>query len=134
MNMAVTAPVAMPKARWTMIALCLLANVVNYVDRANLAIAAPAIQQEFGFDSATLGLLLGAFFWSYAVMQLPFGWFADKVGPRISMTVAVVWWSAFTALTGAARGAASLFGLRLMLGGGVILVSAARARARELHL
>jgi MFS family permease len=116
--MNATPQIAMPNARWTMIALCLLANVINYVDRANLAIAAPAVQKEFGFDPAMMGLLLGAFFWTYAFGQLPFGWFADKVGPRISLAVAVVWWSGFTALTGAARGAASLFGMRLMLGAG----------------
>jgi ACS family D-galactonate transporter-like MFS transporter len=51
-------------------------------------------------------------------MQMPFGWFADRVGARISLAVAVVWWSIFTALTAVARGAATLLGCRLLLGVG----------------
>src|SRR6516162_10820432 len=108
----------MPSARWTMIILCCLANTINYIDRANLAVAAPIIQRELGFDSATIGFILGGFFWTYAVMQLPFGWFADRVGARIALAVAVVWWSIFTILTAVARGFASLLGCRLLLGVG----------------
>jgi len=108
----------MPSARWTMIALCLLANTINYIDRANLAVAAPIMQKELGFDAATMGFILSGFFWTYAVMQLPFGWFADRVGARISLAVAVVWWSIFTGLTSVARSFATLFGCRLLLGVG----------------
>ena len=108
----------MPKARWLMIFMCLLANTINYVDRANLAVAAPIMQRELGFDSATIGFILGGFFWTYAVMQMPFGWFADRVGARIALAIAVVWWSIFTALTAVARGTASLLGCRLLLGVG----------------
>ncbi|MBV9653696.1 MAG: MFS transporter [Acetobacteraceae bacterium] len=108
----------MPKARWLMIAMCLLANTINYVDRANLAVAAPIMQSELGFDSATMGFVLGAFFWTYAVMQMPFGWFADRVGARFSLALAVVWWSVFTALTAFARSITTLLGCRLLLGVG----------------
>ena len=108
----------MPSARWTMIILCCLANTINYVDRANLAVAAPSMQGELGIDPAMMGVILSGFFWTYSVMQLPFGWFADRVGARVSLALAVVWWSAFTALTAAARGVATLLGLRLLLGVG----------------
>nr|WP_294526671.1 MFS transporter [uncultured Rhodopila sp.] len=106
----------MPAARWTMILLCCLANTINYIDRANLAVAAPIMQRELGFDAATMGLILGGFFWTYSFMQMPFGWFADRFGARISLSVAVVWWSVFTAFTAVARGAATLLGCRLLLG------------------
>ena len=59
----------MPSARWTMIILCCLANTINYIDRANLAVAAPIMQRELGFDSTTIGFILSGFFWTYAVMQ-----------------------------------------------------------------
>src|SRR3954465_3754302 len=108
----------MPKARWTMIFLCLVANAINYIDRANLAVAAPAIEADLGIDAATMGLLRSGFFWTYAVMQMPFGYFADKVGARIALLAAVVWWSIFTALTAAARGVATFLGCRLLLGVG----------------
>jgi D-galactonate transporter len=106
----------MPKARWTMIFLCLMANAISYIDRANLAVAAPAVQADLGIDAATMGLLLSGFFWTYSVMQMPFGYFADKVGARIALLSAVVWWSIFTAMTAAARGVLSFLGCRFMLG------------------
>jgi D-galactonate transporter len=108
----------MPAARWTMIILCCLANTINYIDRANLAVAAPIMQRDLGFDAATMGLILGGFFWTYSFMQMPFGWFADRFGARISLSLAVVWWSVFTAMTSVARGVFSLMGCRLLLGVG----------------
>lgn len=108
----------MPRIRWTMIFMCFLANVINFVDRANLAIAAPSIRAELGLDAVGMGLVLSAFFWTYAFLQLPAGWFIDKVGVRVSLALAVAWWSAFTIATGAARGLAQLVGVRLMLGVG----------------
>jgi sugar phosphate permease len=72
----------MPKARWVTIFLCLVANAINYIDRANLAVAAPSVRDELDIDAATMGVLLSGFLWTYALMQMPFGWFADKVSAR----------------------------------------------------
>lgn len=108
----------MPKIRWLIIWLCFLGNAISYIDRANLAIAAPAIRAELGIDAAAMGLVLSAFFWTYAVMQLPAGWFIDKVGVRISLAFAVTWWSVFTIATGVARGVSQFVGWRLLLGMG----------------
>jgi ACS family D-galactonate transporter-like MFS transporter len=94
------------------------ANAINYIDRANLAVAAPGIRQEFGISAALMGVILGAFFWTYAGMQMPFGWFIDRVGARISLAIAVMWWSVSTLLTATANGVASLTGFRLLLGVG----------------
>jgi sugar phosphate permease len=104
--------------RWLIIWMCFLGNAISYIDRTNLAIAAPSIRAELGIDAATMGWVLGAFFWTYAVMQLPAGWFIDKVGVRISLAFAVAWWSLFTIATGAARGVSQFIGARLMLGVG----------------
>jgi MFS transporter, ACS family, D-galactonate transporter len=108
----------MPKIRWLMIFLCFLANAISFIDRANLAIAAPRIRAELGLDAAQMGLVLSAFFWTYAAMQLPSGWFIDKFGVRISLAFAVIWWSLFTMATGVARGMSQFIGARLMLGAG----------------
>ena len=108
----------MPRIRWLIIWLCFLGNAISYIDRANLAIAVPYIRAELGIDAATMGLVLSAFFWTYAVMQLPAGWVIDKLGVRISLAFAVTWWSLFTMATGAARGVSQFIGARLMLGAG----------------
>jgi ACS family D-galactonate transporter-like MFS transporter len=106
----------MRKMRWMVIFLCFLATAINYVDRANLAVAAPQIEKALGIGPAEMGLLLSGFFWTYALMQMPFGWFVDRVGARIALPLAVGWWSLFTALTAAASSVATMFGCRLLLG------------------
>ncbi len=108
----------MPPARWLMVWLCFMALAVNYTDRANLAVAAPSIRQALHLDSTTMGFLLGSFFWTYAIMQLPAGWLVDRFGARLMFPIAVCWWSLFTALTAVANSAAALFGFRLLLGAG----------------
>ena len=108
----------MPGTRWTMMFMGCAAMAINYIDRANLAVAAPFIRKELGVDATVMGVILGAFFWTYASMQLPFGWFADKVGARIALAAAVTWWSVATVLTATANSIAALTGYRLLLGVG----------------
>jgi ACS family D-galactonate transporter-like MFS transporter len=102
--------------RWTIVVMAFLGTAINYVDRANLGVAMPTLRHDFGISSEMQGWILGAFFWTYAAFQLPSGWFVDRVGPRVAYTLAVVWWSVFTAATAIARGFSSLFGFRLLLG------------------
>jgi ACS family D-galactonate transporter-like MFS transporter len=108
----------MPRIRWLIIWMCFIANAISYIDRANLAIAAPFIRQELGLDATAMGLVLSAFFWTYAAMQLPSGWIIDRIGVRLSLALAVGWWSLFTMATGFARGISQFIGARLMLGVG----------------
>ena len=68
---------AMPRLRWVLIVILLLAAVVNYLDRANLSIANTTIAAEFGFSPTQMGLLLSAFLWPYALANLPAGWLVD---------------------------------------------------------
>ena len=108
----------MRKMRWVVIFLCFLAIAVNYIDRANLAVAAPQIEKALGIGPAEMGFILSGFFWTYALMQMPFGWFVDRVGARIALPLAVGWWSVFTALTAVTSSVAGMFGCRLLLGVG----------------
>jgi ACS family D-galactonate transporter-like MFS transporter len=55
-----------------------LSVFINYIDRANLSVAAPLLQDELGLSHAQLGLLLSAFFWTYACMQILAGWLVDR--------------------------------------------------------
>jgi ACS family glucarate transporter-like MFS transporter len=104
--------------RWAIVGMCFLGVSINYLDRANLSIAMPDIVKEFGISHTVEGLILGGFFWTYALFQLPAGHFIDRLGARVTYGFAVVWWSVFTALTAVATGAGSLFGFRLGLGVG----------------
>ena len=75
--------------RWVIIGLCFLANAINFIDRANLAIAAPHIRAELALDPTTMGVIMSAFFWTYALCQMPAGWFIDKVGVRFCCCLVV---------------------------------------------
>jgi MFS transporter, ACS family, D-galactonate transporter len=108
----------MRKMRWVVVFLCFLAIAINYVDRANLAVAAPQIEKALHIGPAEMGLVLSGFFWTYALMQMPFGWFVDKVGARIALPLAVGWWSVFTALTAVTTSVFGMFSCRLALGAG----------------
>ncbi|WP_250517782.1 MFS transporter [Caballeronia sp. INDeC2] len=106
----------MKKTRWVVVALCFLAIAINYIDRANLAVAGTEIQRELHIGPAEMGLLLSGFFWTYAFMQMPAGWFIDKIGSRIALPLAVGWWSVATAITAGVSSVAAMFGCRLLLG------------------
>ncbi|WP_322060649.1 MFS transporter [Paraburkholderia sp. J63] len=106
------------KFRWFMVFLAFVAIVTNYMDRANLAVALPYMNTDLHLSAGESGLILGAFFWTYAAFQIPAGMLVDRLGAKAVFAAAVVWWSAFTMATGLARGAASLLGLRFLLGVG----------------
>jgi MFS transporter, ACS family, glucarate transporter len=73
--------------------------MLTYLDRLNLSIAGKLIQDEFSFSTERMGVIFSAFLLGYALFQIPGGWAADRFGPRNLLTAAIVWWSAFTALT-----------------------------------
>jgi ACS family D-galactonate transporter-like MFS transporter len=102
--------------RWRIFLLILLIVSINYVDRASLSVAMPAISAEFGIDAAAQGIILSSFFWTYALMQIPGGWLADKYGPRRIIAGATILWGAFQALAALATGFPGLLLARLGLG------------------
>lgn len=104
------------KVRWNIAILMWAAIAINYLDRTNISAAAPTLMKEFHLSAETMGLVMSSFFWTYALFQIPAGWFADKVGQRISLAVAVAWWSLATAATVLTRGAASLITTRVLMG------------------
>lgn len=111
------APLAtMPRLRWVLIVILLLAAIVNYLDRANLSIANTTIAAEFGFSPTQMGLLLSAFLWPYALANLPAGWLVDKFGPKSMFSWALGLWSGMTFLMAFVNGYSFFYGLRMLLG------------------
>jgi ACS family D-galactonate transporter-like MFS transporter len=82
------------------------------------------MSKDLGLGPSVEGVALGAFFATYALFQLPFGHYVDRIGERVMFGVAVVWWSVFSAATALAEGFVSLVGLRLALSGGLSIVGA----------
>jgi MFS family permease len=102
--------------RWSIVVLLFIASMINYFDRATISIALPLISKELSLGPATKGLLLSAFFWSYALMQIPIGLCADRFNLRWLYAGAFALWSIAQGLTGYAGGLTTLVMLRICLG------------------
>ena len=97
--------------------LCSLAMVL-YLDRVCIGQAAVPVQRELGISKTEWGWVLAAFIVPYALFEVPTGRWGDRYGSRGVLTRIVLWWSAFTALTGAAMGLWMLVGVRFLFGAG----------------
>lgn len=106
------------RRRWSIVGLLFTASLINYLDRAVISFALPLISRDFGLTAESKGLLLSSFFWSYALMQLPIGWCADRLNLRWLYAVAFTIWSFAQGLTGLASSFAMLLGFRIILGVG----------------
>lgn len=87
------------RVRWGIVALVAFVTGLTYVDRLNLGIVAKNFQEEFHFTAQSMGWILGAFSLGYAWFHIPGGWLADRFGARRVLAGAILWFSAFTALT-----------------------------------
>lgn len=102
--------------RWFIVFLLFAITAINYVDRAAIAYAIPAIQRDLGLSAADVGLVLGAFGLGYAVTTLAGGFAVDRWGARVVLTVAAILWSLSIGMTGVAASVAVLYAARMLLG------------------
>ncbi|MGO9009389.1 MAG: MFS transporter [Bryobacteraceae bacterium] len=111
---------ALSRDEWRILALLVISGFLNYFDRSNLSVGATNIQRDLGLTDYQLGLLLSAFFWTYALCQLLglAGWLVDRFHVGWILAFGFLLWSCATAVTGVARAFAVVFTLRLLLGVG----------------
>jgi len=98
--------------------LLVLLSVLTFVDRLCIAVAGPRMQAELGITTEQWGWVLGAFVLSYGLFEIPTGMMGDRWGQRAVLARIVLWWSAFTALTGVMTGFAPLVATRFLFGAG----------------
>jgi len=91
-------------------------SLILYIDRSAISSAKSAIAHDLALSDTTMGWVFGAFSLGYAFAQIPWGWFADHVGPRLALAIVVALWSAFTSLTGTAHALAWLVFIRFLFG------------------
>src|SRR6201982_2276787 len=90
------------KRRWWIVGLLFTASLINCLDRAAISFAPPLISKDFHLTAQGKGLLLSSFFWSYALMQIPVGWAADRFNLRWLYAGAFIIWSFAQGFTGLA--------------------------------
>src|SRR5512136_2779121 len=113
---------------WGLVALLVIVMTISFIDRGNLSVAAPAMVAEMKLSAWATGVLLSAFFWTYAVFQIVSGWLADRFEVRWVYAAGFLVWTAATLSTGLVSTFALLLVLRLLLGIGESVTYPATSR------
>jgi ACS family glucarate transporter-like MFS transporter len=92
--------------------------VITYLDRVCISVAGPRMQEALHIGPLAWGWVTGIFTLSYAAFEIPSGAMGDRIGPRRVLTRIVLWWSAFTSLTGLVTGYYPLLLTRFLFGMG----------------
>lgn len=106
------------RVRYKVAGLTFLLAMITYLDRVCIATVAPSIMADFPLTKVQMGYIFSAFALAYAAFEIPTARFADKIGTHAILTRIVVWWSAFTLLTGATFNFLSLLVARFLFGAG----------------
>jgi len=101
-----------------LLTLLVIAVFINYIDRGNLSVSAAKITDELRLNPSQMGQLSSAFFWTYALCQIPAGWLIQRYDVHKVFAAGFLLWSLATAFTGLANSYVTLFGFRLLLGVG----------------
>jgi ACS family glucarate transporter-like MFS transporter len=88
------------KYQHRVVGLLALLAIITYLDRVCIAVAGPRMQDDLHISPQAWGWVTSLFFVSYAAFEIPTGALGDRIGPRRVLTRVVIWWSAFTSLTG----------------------------------
>jgi sugar phosphate permease len=102
--------------RYLVIVLCMAMSVLLYLDRFALSPATDSILRELHLTKEEFGRTYFAFFFAYALLQVPAGWLTDRLGARGTLTVYVIGWSLATVCLGLANGLTAILLMRLALG------------------
>jgi sugar phosphate permease len=106
------------RARGRVLTFAFFLAVVTYLDRVCISAAAPFIMEDLHLSVLQMSVVFSAFTLAYSLFEVPSGWLGDVRGPRRVLTRIVLWWSAFTMLTGATVSFGSLAAVRFLFGAG----------------
>ncbi len=106
------------RVRRRLLVFAFLIAVITYLDRVCISAATPYIIADLHLTVLQMSVVFSAFTLAYSLFEVPSGWLGDRTGPRRVLTRIVLWWSAFTMLTGAAAGFRSLVTIRFLFGAG----------------
>jgi len=116
--------------RWTIIGVLSLGMIIAYVSRSNISVALtlPDFNRSFQLSDTGRGMLNSAFFWSYALLQIPAGWVVDRYGVKIPYAISFLFWCLASAGTALTRSVSQLTTLRVILGAGQAIAAPASFR------
>jgi MFS family permease len=96
--------------------LLVLAYVISFLDRTNIALAKTHIAVDLHISAAAYGLGAGLFFLSYALLEVPSNIIMHRVGARFWITRIMVTWGLLSAAMALVQGETSFYVMRVLLG------------------
>ena len=114
--------------RWSVVGFLTVAVIIAYIDRISLSSALPEIRKTLPMSPELSGMVLSAFFWSYAALQAPAGWVIDRYGVKWPYAIAFLLWSVVSAATALVSSINGLIVMRILLGVGESVVTPASMR------
>ena len=102
--------------RWGIALILGFGVLVNYIDRGALSVAQPSLHRDLGLGPVDFGLLSSAFFWIYALAQVPVGVLLDRFGVTLLSRLSALLWTVASMLTALAPNFGLLFAARSFLG------------------
>ena len=124
-----------PPVRWAVIGVLSLGMIIAYVSRSALAVplALPEFIRSFHLSITDRGVLNSAFFWTYAVLQIPAGWVVDRYGVKLPYFLGFAIWCLASASTALTRSIPQLIVVQVVLGAGQAVVAPASYRWIRYH-
>ena len=104
------------RVRWRVMGIIMAIMAVTALNRLNLSIAGKAIEEQFSFNAVVMGKVFSAFLWGYGLFQIPWGYVCDRVGPRRTLTVAMLCFAIGASLMGLVPRLAALSGIGVLAG------------------
>jgi sugar phosphate permease len=102
--------------RYVIVGITAIAALFLYIDRVCFSTLADPVQKDLGLSDPEKEFILSAFFWTYALFQIPMGSLADRFGARAVLALSIAAWSMVTLATGFAQTFFALAAIRLLLG------------------
>jgi len=124
-----------PTVRWAIIGVLSAGMIIAYVSRSALSVplALPAFIRSFHLSLTDRGVVNSAFFWTYAVLQMPAGWLVDRYGVKFPYLLGFTLWSLASASTALTRSIPQLITVQILLGVGQAVVVPASYRWIRYH-
>jgi MFS transporter, ACS family, D-galactonate transporter len=114
--MSINLKTRITRKRFNILTMVFITVVINYLDRANISVAAFEMRKDLGISTIQMGYLFSAFGWFYALLQIPGGVLADKLKSRVLYAVILALWSIATLLQAFVNSFIILLGLRASIG------------------
>src|SRR5260221_6602233 len=102
--------------RRKVLAMTMVLAAITFLDRVTISVTRPYIARDLGLSPTQMGYVFSAFYFAYALFEIPTGWWGDKVGTRKVLTRIVCWWSSSPVLTATAFSYPSLLAVRFLFG------------------